>query len=502
MVPDLALCLAAVTLFYCLIAFNASQQLFRDSDSGWHIRTGENILNSHTLPRTDPYSFSRAGQPWFAWEWASDCVMGAADRLGGLKGVVWVFVLVIAAVTWLWFRLNWALGGNFLLACLFAAPMLSTTNMHWLARPHVFSWIFVLVALTAFEPVRTRFTLKHGVVIALATALWANFHASFFFVPLVAAMYAVGHLVRPLLWRLDNRLELQAARWFGYAVVAGLGGSVLNPYGPGLHVHLIQYLADSELLDRVGEFQTFNFHSAGSFQILAMLGISAAGGVLALTQKKVGHFLVAAILTAAALRSARGLPIAALALLPMANGAITDALRRARELRPALRQRLQTFLAYSDRLRLLDARHSGLALAPAIALLAYGWLCVPTVAAHTGFSVTDFPVYAAGELKLLPAGIRVLAPDKYGGYLIYRFNGRPKVFFDGRSDFYGSGFMKQYIRLLEVRPGWRDLLTLWGFTHALLPADYSLVPALEQAGWRVLFRDDVSVLLEAPKTVQ
>ena len=26
--------------------------------------------------------------------------------------------------------------------------------------------------------------------------------------------------------------------------------------------------------------------------------------------------------------------------------------------------------------------------------------------------------------------------DKFGGYLIYRFEGRRKVFFDGRSDFY------------------------------------------------------------------
>ncbi|MGI8742968.1 MAG: hypothetical protein ACR2NN_10455 [Bryobacteraceae bacterium] len=423
--------------------------------------------------------------------------MGAANRIAGLRAVVWVFTVAIAWVTWLWFRLNWAAGGNFLFACLLAAPMLSTTNLHWLARPHVFSWIFLLVLLVAFETARIQFTIKHGVAIALGTAIWANFHASFFLVPVIAAIYALGHVVRPLLWRLDTTLEWQTARWFGFAALAGLAGSILNPYGLGLHAHLIQYLADSELLDRVGEFQSFNFHVAGSFQILLMLGISAVGAVLALTQKKVGHFLLAAILIATALRSARGLPVAALALLPIANGAITDALRRARELQPGLRHKLQTFLAYSDRLRLLDSRHSGVVLVPVFGMLAYGWLCIPSVAAQTGFSPTEFPVYAAGELTLLPPGIRLLSPDKYGGYLIYRFNGAPKVFFDGRSDFYGSGFMKQYIRLLEVRPGWKDLVARWRFTHALLPVDYSLVPALEQDGWKVLFRDDVAVLLVA-----
>lgn len=497
-VPDLALCLSVVTLFYGLIVFNAPQKLFRDSDTGWHIRTGEKILNTGQLPRADPYSFSRAGEPWYAWEWGSDVVMGAAYKFSGLSGVVWIFVLAIAAVTWLWFRFNWALGGNFLIAALLAAPMLSTANLHWLARPHVFSWIFLLVLLAAFETARTRFTWKHATAFGVSTTLWANLHASFFFLPLIAVLYSLGHVIRPLIWNLDTGLEWKTARWFALAAVAGLAGSLINPYGPGLHAHLIGYFTDSDLLDRVGEFQSFNFHVEGSAQILLTLGIAAAGGVLALAQKKVPHFLLAAVLIGAALRSARGLPLVALALLPIANGAITDALRKARDLRPLLRRRLHTFLAYSDRLRLLDAKLSGLVLAPVFALLAFGWLNIPMIAAQTGFSVSDFPVYAAGELTLLPSGIRLLAPDKYGGYLIYRFAGTRKVFFDGRSDFYGSGFMKQYIRLVEVRPGWKDLVARWQFTHALLPLDYSLVPALEQSGWKVLFRDDVAVLLQAP----
>jgi len=64
--PDLALVAAAVTLFYCLFLFQGYQKLFRDSDAGWHTRTGEAILATGQPPRTDPYSFSRPGQPWFA----------------------------------------------------------------------------------------------------------------------------------------------------------------------------------------------------------------------------------------------------------------------------------------------------------------------------------------------------------------------------------------------------------------------------------------------------
>src|SRR4051812_46018845 len=62
--PDLGLVVSIVTLVYCLFLFDGWQKLFRDSDTGWHIRTGETILSTRALPATDPYSFTRAGEPW------------------------------------------------------------------------------------------------------------------------------------------------------------------------------------------------------------------------------------------------------------------------------------------------------------------------------------------------------------------------------------------------------------------------------------------------------
>jgi len=67
LVPNLAAVLAVATLFYCLFVFGAGSQLFRDSDAGWHIRNGEWILTHQALPPADIYSFSKAGEPWFAW---------------------------------------------------------------------------------------------------------------------------------------------------------------------------------------------------------------------------------------------------------------------------------------------------------------------------------------------------------------------------------------------------------------------------------------------------
>src|SRR5579872_4201309 len=114
LIPDVAMVAACVTLFYCLFLFQGYQKLFRDSDAGWHIRAGEHILDSGALPSTDPYSFTRAGQPWFEWEWGADVAAALVHRAGGLPAVAIFFSSVIAAGIWLWFRLHWALQGNFL----------------------------------------------------------------------------------------------------------------------------------------------------------------------------------------------------------------------------------------------------------------------------------------------------------------------------------------------------------------------------------------------------
>jgi hypothetical protein len=455
-----ALVAATVTLFYCLFLFQGYQKLFRDSDAGWHIRTGEAILATGHLPRTDPYSFSRAGRPWFAWEWTADVLAGAAHLAAGLSGVALLYGVAIGASVWLWFRLHWAAGGNFFVACAMAPLMLTTCSLHWMARPHVLGWLFLIAAVTWGERCRTglpacpsesglRALDKPGglsyIWVAVFMIAWANIHASFFLGFLVAALYT--------------------PRMLPVAICAPL----VNPYGWHLYQHVWRYLTDSELLARIGEFQSFDYHTSGAWQVMGVAILGIAGGTLAVMERRWARAGLALVISAMALRSARGLPLAALILLPLANGAIKPG-------------------AYVTRLRALDARFSGIALVPALVLGAWAMLRVLPV----GFPRDQFPVDAYPHI---PAEARLFAPDKFGGYLIYRSNGTRKVFFDGRSDFYGAEFLKEYGRMVQLRPGWQGLWNRWGFTHALMPVDFPLVPALEQLGWREMYRDGTAVLL-------
>src|SRR6266850_3996917 len=63
---DLAFLMPILVLFWCTTGVG---WLLTDSDTGWHIRTGEWILKNGRVPAIDIFSFTNARQPWFAWEW-------------------------------------------------------------------------------------------------------------------------------------------------------------------------------------------------------------------------------------------------------------------------------------------------------------------------------------------------------------------------------------------------------------------------------------------------
>src|SRR5579884_3206014 len=68
--PSLLDCLF-VALLVWLIGFTASggaAGLLQDAGTGYHVRVGDFILGRHAVPYIDVFSFTRGGQPWYAWE--------------------------------------------------------------------------------------------------------------------------------------------------------------------------------------------------------------------------------------------------------------------------------------------------------------------------------------------------------------------------------------------------------------------------------------------------
>jgi hypothetical protein len=99
-------------LIITIAVLTTGQSMLEDSDTGWHIRAGERILETGEVPRVDPFSFSAEGEPWYAWEWLADAGMGAIHRVSGLRGLVAVTAIVIALAFSIAQRLGLRLGGG------------------------------------------------------------------------------------------------------------------------------------------------------------------------------------------------------------------------------------------------------------------------------------------------------------------------------------------------------------------------------------------------------
>ena len=127
-----------------------------DGDTGMHIRTGDYILATHHIPRQDLFSFSRAGEPWADWEWLSQAAFALLHNWWGLKGVVLFSGILLATVFTLLMRQALWRGANSVVALVLVFMAINTTLIHLLARPHIFTMLFLMVAMFLIASDRRR----------------------------------------------------------------------------------------------------------------------------------------------------------------------------------------------------------------------------------------------------------------------------------------------------------------------------------------------------------
>src|ERR1039457_997617 len=191
-----------IFLFWSLLAGPLANRPLADADIGWHIRNGEEILATHSLPRSDPFSSTMQGQPWFAWEWLYDILLGILHQACGLNGVVWLCALLVAAIFAL---LLWQLlqGGTGLpLAIVLMLLALAAATIHLYARPHIVSWLFSLLwflMLERWERQSSQFSVPSSRWIPwffpLTMLFWVNLHGGWIFGIALLGIYMGAALV-------------------------------------------------------------------------------------------------------------------------------------------------------------------------------------------------------------------------------------------------------------------------------------------------------------------
>jgi len=514
-----------IFLFWSLMAGALSNRPLGDADIGWHIRTGERILATHSLPRTDPFSSTMQGQPWFAWEWLYDIALGFLHKACGLNGVVWLCAALVAAVFVILLSQLLQRGTGLLLAIGLMLLSEAAAAIHLYARPHIVSWLFSLLWFVMLERWENAdHATKQGSLprwipwfFPASMLLWVNLHAGWLFGMALLTIYAFAAVGAVWTTR-DPFASIRAAhraRTLGGMWLASAIATLVNPYGWRLHAHIYQYLTDRYLMDRIDEFQSPNFHDWGGrcFAIILLLVLIAlTTGVSRDDQGKfrLSHLLVLLLAAYAGFYSSRNLPVSSMLLVLIAGPLLWQsftALAARPGAWPWLRNGAARIADFSDRMGMQESQLRGhlwpvVSVACALAICLQGGRLGSHQVIQAHFDSAKVPVAAVrflqDESRSAADVPPVFSTDAWGGYLIYAMYPGRKVVVDDRHDLYGSERIREYLTVTQAEAGWQNVLTKWQIRTALLPADSTLANLLRELpqDWRIAYEDKVAVVFE------
>ncbi len=501
-----------ILLFWSILAGPLSQKPLADADIGWHIRTGEQILATQSIPRTDDFSSTMRSQPWFAWEWLYDVVLGVLYRSTGLNGIVWLAALIIAATMTLFIGQLLRTGTGLPLAILLMLLVEMAAAIHLFARPHIVSWLFTLIWLILLDRwensaiTSSRFSRWLTWFFPACTVLWVNLHGGWLFGLALLAAYALASAI-------ETRREHDAlakiriwhrTRRMGLTFVASSAATLVNPHGWRLLAHIYAYLTDHYLMNKIEEFRSPNFHGWSERAFAAILLLTILAFLSRRRSLRISHVFITLLAAYSGLYASRNLPVASIVLVLVAGPLLWEAMTVER---PAAWQFLRTLAAWlSAFAQRIDAQELQLRahLWPAIVVILALTVCLhggqigSWQVVHAHFDSDHLPVKAAEYLAQEQSADPVFAPDSWGGYFIYGLYPTRRVVMDDRHDLYGSDRVRDYLVLVQVEPGWKDVLQNWQIHTVVFPRNSTLIGILCELPneWHVVYEDKLATIIE------
>lgn len=472
-----------LTFVVALGLFAMAARHVTDPDVWWHLRTGELIAQTHAFVHSDPYSFTRHGEPWVNHEWLSDLLLYGLYRIGGWPALILVFAAFTAATFMLIFA---RCPGRPYFAALALVLGAYAAAPGWGVRPHTISLLLASVFLLALErseanPRALWWTLP-------LTVVWVNLHAEYALGIALIAMFLAGEAIEAMMHPREATPR-RRLRDLAIALLGCLAVVPLNPNGTQMYFYPFATLRSVAMQQYIAEWSSPNFHEARylpfAFLLLAMLILF--GSLRPTTRPR--DLLLLLVTTAGALRSVRHISAFVLIAVPILSGL---AERWWHQYRPAL----SWPETRSSRRMVFNA----LILA---SLAGFASVRVHKVIREQSRSEREnFPGSAATFLLANHCPGPIFNHYNFGGYFIWNLYPRYPVFIDGRADLYGDQFLHDFARTYYLTdPKWDQPLDQWNIQTVVLPPDAPLLAALKLGGaWTQVYADPLAVVLtRAPK---
>ncbi len=471
--------LVTAVLFISIFAMAA--RLPFDTDSWWHLQSGHWIIENRTIPRADPFSHTRFGQPWIDHGWLAQIFWFLAfDWFGYLGPVLLLAAIVTAAFYFAWRQCQ---ESNRWLQAFILIIAATASGIIWAARPQMVS--FLLTSIVAF--LLYRYKQRQNRIIwwlPVVMLLWANIHGGFAIGFILMVAYLFGETGNQIL-RLPQGIGWRGIGVLALALLVSILVIPLNPNGAQMLTYPFRTVGIEILQQFIAEWQAPNFHEfyLHPFIWLLLAAITAFG--LSGKRADFTDLTLVALFTYLSLLAVRNIPLFALVTAPVIIRYSSAAWERWR-----------------------DPAKPASALKPSGLLTAVNWFIILLLAGMALLRVvqaSDPALNAAKHAEALPVdAVDFLGQTEppgpifnnynWGGYLIWELPQYP-VFVDGRTDLYDDEFLREYLAIYFAETDWQAKLDSYAINLALIEPGSPLADKLaEDLEWERVYEDETAVI--------
>lgn len=261
------------TFFLLVVAIALSQDAVIDPDIGWHLRTAAWMLDSGTVPRTDPFSAYGQDRPWVAYSWLYDLFLYWTERQLGVMAAVVITTLMSVGIALVQlatvrrFSTNPVVViGLTVLGMVAMGPVLRTP------RPWLFSILFYLLELRILLDARDRG--RHAAVwwLPVVFLAWANLHIQFVYGLVVFGVATLDFRRTGLIQSSSVRAVHNGftyGRWL-LLITLCISATLLTPYSIDLYRTLYEVIRQTGIYQSISEMRAMSFRHLSDWSALCL----------------------------------------------------------------------------------------------------------------------------------------------------------------------------------------------------------------------------------------
>ncbi len=456
------------------------RMLNADGDLPHYLAVGKYVLQGHFPAITDIFSYTRNGVPIAPHKWLSGVFFYIAYFIFDERGIIILSAILLATTFAIIYSEGVKRTGTRLPVFFLVAWGAAVSSLHWISRPHLFTMLLFAIWLIFNERLASGKKISIWYFVGLMF-LWNNIHGEF-----IAGFLVTGATLAGWAWEyiFDRpNADINVGKRLGIVLASITVVTLVNPISFRALSTLTSWLGNDYLMSHTNETIPPNFADPGFLILLAFLVFSIFLLVIKREKLPARMAIILAGFSAMVLLSARNVHFYGV----VAPFVLVSVFSKEQVISPLKR--------FEELIENIELRIRGIFWPVLTVLIGIVLLAATPLGNIEHFSPTFFPIQATEWLKANPQKGNIFNTFDWGGYLSFELFPKQLVFIDSQGDVYGEAFIREYEQVVNLSPGWQDVLTKYNVSWALIPKNWDLAATLVDAGWNEVYQDETAVIL-------